>query len=156
LNILLDSTAPQFFNLSEKTKKLQDFCGRKIRNIVWDESESFVDVVSGFTKCRKDLKWQDRGISLLREMMIKKQIVFSRQIADFGLECQNMLIEESSKEVQRNYPHICTLAMMVNEYFALDKVRIHSEPEFDKWKAFRDMGIPAPPSKKKNFIFKTI
>lgn len=141
--------------LAEKTKKLQDFCGKKIRNLVWDDSDSFIDIVSGFTKCRKDLKWQDRGIPLLREMMIKDKIFFSREIADFGLECQNLLVDETPKEVQKNYPHICTLAMMVNEFFAQDKVRIHSEPEWDKWQAFRDMGIPAPPTKKKNGLFRT-
>ena len=138
--------------LSEKTKKLQEFCGKRIRNIVWDESNSFVDVVSGFSKCRKDLKWQDRGIPLLRELMLKEKIVFSREIADFGLECQNMLIEESEKDVQKNYPHICTLSMMVNEYFSQEKVRIHSDPQFDKWDAFREMGIPCPEKRQKSIF----
>ena len=65
--------------LAEKIKVLQDYCGRKIRNVVWDESKSFVDVISGFTKCREDIKWQDRGIPLLRELMIKKKIAFSEK-----------------------------------------------------------------------------
>lgn len=139
--------------LNEKVKYWQDFCGKKIRNIVWDESGSFTDVISGFTKCRKDIKWQDRGIPLLKEMMIKEKIVLSREIADFGLECQNMLIEESDKDVQKSYPHICTLAMMVNEYFAQDKVNIHSATPFDKYDAFREMGIPCPPKKRSTSIF---
>lgn len=139
--------------LSEKVKALQEFCGKKIRNLVWDESGSFADVISGFTKCRKDVKWQDRGIPLLRELMIKDKIIFSRNIADFGLECQNMLIEESDKEVQRNYPHVCTLAMMVNEYFAQEKIAIHREHQFDKYDAFREMGIPCPSKKAKTSIF---
>lgn len=129
-------------HLNEKIKELQNFCGKKIRNIVWDESEAFVDVISGFTKCRKDVRWQDRGIPLLREMMIKEKIIFSREVADFGLECQNMLIEESEKDIQRNYPHVCTLSMLVNEYFALEKVKIHSAKPFDKYEAFREAGIP--------------
>ncbi len=130
--------------LKEKVKTLQDYCGKKIRNIVWDESDSFVDVIKGFTKCRKDLKWQDRGIPLLREMMLKDKIIFSREIADFGLECQNMLIEESEKDVQKNYPHVCTLSMMANEYFAQEKIAIHREKLFDKWDAFKEAGIPCP------------
>lgn len=139
--------------LSEKVKILQDQCGKKIRNIVWDESDSFIDVISGFSKCRKDLKWQERGIPILREMIIKEKIVFSRNVADFGLECQNMLIEESAKDVQKNYPHVCTLSMMVNEYFSQDKIAIHNAKPFDKYEAFREMGIPCPATKKRKSLF---
>lgn len=139
--------------LTEKVKILQDYCGKKIRNLVWDESESFVDVVSGFTKCRKDIKWQDRGIPLLKELMVKEKICFSREVADFGLECQNMLLEESVKDVQKNYPHVCTLAMMVNEYFSQDKITIHRAPDFDKYQALRDMGIPVPPKRRGKNLF---
>lgn len=140
--------------LSEKVKILQDYCGKKIRNIVWDESNSFVDVISGFTKCRKDIQWQERGIPLLRELMIKKKIIFSREVADFGLECQNLLIEESSKDVQKNYPHVCTMAMLVNEYFSQEKISIHQESPFDKYQAFRDMGIPCPSKSRSKSLFK--
>lgn len=140
--------------LNEKVKALQDYCGKKIRNLVWDESGSFADIISGFTKCRKDIKWQDRGIPLLRELMIKEKICFSREIADFGLECQNMLIEESDKEVQKNYPHVCTISMMVNEYFSQEKVAIHSSKPFDKYDAFREMGIPCPPKSRSKSLFK--
>ncbi len=139
--------------LQEKVKTLQDYCAKKIRNIVWDESDSFTDVISGFTKCRKDLKWQDRGIPLLRELMIKEKIYFSREIADFGLECQNMLIEENAKEVQKNYPLVCTLSMLCNEYFSQEKVAIHNVGPFDKYAAFREMGIPCPRLKKGKQLF---
>ena len=139
--------------LNEKVKELQNFCGKKIRNLVWDESGSFADVISGFTKCRKDIKWQERGIPLLRELMIKDRICFSREIADFGLECQNMLIEETEKEVQKNYPHICTLAMMVNEYFCQEKVAVHSAKPFDVYDAFREAGIPCQPKTKSKRLF---
>lgn len=139
--------------LNEKVKALQEYCGKKIRNLVWDESGSFADIISGFTKCRKDIKWQDRGVPLLREMMIKNKIDFSREVADFGLECQNMLIEESDKDVQKNYPHVCTLAMLVNEYFSQEKIAIHSDQKFDKYDAFREMGIPCPPKKRGKTLF---
>jgi hypothetical protein len=140
--------------LNEKVKELQNFCGKRIRNIVWDESEAFVDVISGFTKCRKDLKWQDRGIPLLRELMIKEKILFSREVADFGLECQNMLIEESEKDIQKNYPHVCTLSMLVNEYFAQEKMKIHSVRPFNKYDALRDAGIICEPKKSSSlYIF---
>jgi hypothetical protein len=133
--------------LLEKTKSLQDYCGKKLRKIVWDDSGSFVDLVSGFTSCRKDLKWQDRGIPILRELMVKDKIFFSREIADFGLECQNLLIEETTKDVHKNYPHICTLSMLVNEFFSQEKVSVEREKAFDKYAAFREMGIPYTPNK---------
>lgn len=139
--------------LQEKIKELQSMCHKKIRNIVWDDSGSFIDVVSGFSPCRKDQKWQDRGVPLLREMMIKDKIFFSREIADFGLECQNMLIDESNKDIQKQYPHVCTLSMIVNEYFSQEKLRISTSGEFDKWDAFREMGIPCPPKRKAKNMF---
>ncbi len=140
--------------LGSKVKELQDYCGKKIRNIVWDESESFTDVVSGFTKCREDIKWQERGIPLLRELMVKEKIFFSREVATFGLECQNMLIDESKKDVQKNYPHVCTFAMTVNEYFAQEKISIHQNGPFDQWQAFRDMGIPCQPKPRNKLLFR--
>jgi hypothetical protein len=133
--------------IAEKAKSLQDMCGKKMRKLVWDESKSFVDIVSGFTTCQKDPKWQDRGIPILREMMVKDKIKFSREIADFGLECQNLLVDETEKEVQKNYPHICTLSMLVNEYFSQEKVCISQFKPFDKFDAFREMGIPCPPKR---------
>jgi len=147
------SFSEMFTQLAEKTKKLEDFCGKKRRQIVWDESGSFVDIVSGFTKCRKDIKWQDRGIPLLRELILKEKIVFNREIADFGLECQNMLIEESEKDVQKNYPYVCTLSMLVNEYFSQEKFNLEKVKPFDKFEAFREMGIPCPPKKRAKSLF---
>ncbi len=142
--------------LGQKAKEVQDLCQKKLRQIVWDDSNSFIDVVSGFTPCRKDLKWQQRGIPLLREMMVKDKIKISRNIADFGLECQNLLIEESDKEIQKNYPMTCTIAMLVNEYFSQERVEIPTLKPFDKYQALRDMGIPCPTKKHKKGIFKNV
>lgn len=139
--------------IGQKAKIVQDMCHKKIRNLVWDDSGSFADIISGFTRCRKDIKWQDRGIPILRELMAKDKIRFSREVADFGLECQNLLIEESEKEVQKNYPHVCTLAMMVNEYFSQEKITIPHLKPFDKFEAFREMGIPCPSPKRGKTIF---
>lgn len=139
--------------LSEKAKTVQDMCHKKLRQIVWDDSGAFADVITNVTKCRKDIKWQDRGIPLLRELMVKNKIKFSREIADFGLECQNLLIEETDKEVQKNYPHVCTLAMMVNEYFSQEKMSIPNLTPFDKYDAFREIGIPCPSKKKGTTLF---
>lgn len=140
--------------LGEKAKFITDFCFKKIRKLVWDESRAFADVVPGFETCRKDVKWQDRGIPLLREMILNEKIVFSREVADLGVECQNMLIEESEKDIQKNYPMVCTLAMMANEYFSQDKLTIPFTKPFDKWDAFREMGIPVPKQTRKSKFFR--
>lgn len=138
--------------LAEKAKSLQDFCAKKMRKIVWDESNSFIDVVEGFSNCRKDVKWQERGLPLLRELMVKQKIFFSRTVADFGLECQNLLLEETKKDVEKNYPHVCTLAMMANEYFSQEKLVLKTNSPFDKYDAFREMGIPCPPKKQSKLL----
>lgn len=131
-------------------KELQDFCGKRLQNYVWDESESLKDVLTGFNPCREDIKWQDRGIPLLREMMNNKKIHFSDKIADFGLECQKYLRDESIKDVEKNYPFTCTLSMLVNEFFCMEKVVAQSQKEFDKYQGFREMGIPIPPKRSKH------
>lgn len=147
------SFADMYPQLGDKAKFIQDMCGKGLRKIVWDESESFTDIISGFTKCRKDLKWKDRGVPILRELMAKDKIKFSREVADFGLECQNLLIEEVEKDVHKNYPHVCTLSMIVNEYFSQEKLNIPNLKPFDKYQAFRDMGIPCPPQRKSKTLF---
>jgi len=146
------SFADIFPLLGEKAKELQDFCGQKLRSLVWDDSDAFCDIISGFCKCRKDMKWQDRGFPILREMMVNKKLFMSLEIGDFGLECQNMLVEESIKDIQRKYPYACTLAMVVNEYFQIDKKSLPQLKEFDKLQALRDMGIlPMKPKGKRGF-----
>jgi hypothetical protein len=149
LNVWNRAYSQMYPEITEKAKAIQEQCGKKLRNLVWDESGSFIDIISGFTSCREDLKWQDRGIPILRELMLKGKILFSREVGDFGLECQNMLIEESTKDVQKNYPHVCTLSMMVNEYFCQEKIKLHSSDKFDKYDAFREMGIPFTPPKRR-------
>lgn len=140
--------------LGPKLKDLQDLCGKKMRNLVWDESKSFTDVISGFTSCRKDLKWQDRGLPLLREMMQNNKIFMAQDIGDFGLECQNMLVDESMNDIEKKYPYSCTLSMMVNEYFQREKLSMPQLKEFDKFQALRDMGIicPTPKSNSKRIF----
>lgn len=140
--------------IKEKSKIIQDMCAKSVRNIVWDETGSFIDIVNGVTPCRKDQKWQDRGIPLLREMMLSQKIKFSREIADYGLECQNMLIDDSQKDVYRNYPIVCTIAMLTNEFFSQEKISFEKLNNFDKYQALRDMGIPCPSRKKNNRIFR--
>lgn len=143
-----------FPELAEKCKVVREECGRKIRNLLWDPTKSFVDVIPGFVECRKDLKWQDRGIPLLREMMLMEKIFFSERIGDFGLECQNLLKDETTKDIEKTYPHICTLSMLVNEFFSLEKKLLPTHEEFDKYQGLREMGLPVPNKKKGQSIYK--
>jgi hypothetical protein len=147
------SSSEMYSLLGEKAKQLQNLCAKKMHQVVWDESKAFVDIVSGFSLCRKDLKWQDRGIPLLRELMVKDKIHFSREIAALGIECQNLLQDENEKDIQKNYPHICALAMISNEYFSQEKISLPSTKPFDKYAAFREMGIPYTPKKRGKPLF---
>lgn len=143
------SFAEMYPLLGDKIKNLQEFCGKKLRNLVWDESNSFNDVIQGFTNCRKDIKWQNRGIPILREMVLSKKMKFSSQVGDVGLEFQNLLMDESQKDIEKNYPHICTLAMISNEYFQRDRIQIKEDNGFDKYAPLREMGLICPPLKKR-------
>jgi len=147
------SIADMYPALTPQLKELQDFCGKKMQNIVWDESKSFADVIVGFTECRKDTKWQDRGFLLLREMMANGKMHISNKLEEFGPECQKLLRDEPIKEIQSNYPHICTLAMLVNEFFQIERIKVKNLATFDKYDALRDMGIPVP--QKKNRLMPT-
>jgi hypothetical protein len=139
--------------INAKVKELNDFCGKKVRQVVWDDSGSFTDIISGVTKCRKDLKWQDRGIPLLKEMMIKNKVFFSRDLGEVGLECQKLLMDESIKTIEKSYPKLSTLGMIVNEYFQKDPIVIEAAQEFDKYAALRQMGIPCPTKKRGRTLF---
>ena len=139
--------------INSKVKELVDFCGKKVRQVVWDESESFTDIVADVCKCRKDLKWEDRGIPLLKEMMVKGRVFFSRDLGEVGLECQKLLMEETIKVVEKNYPKLCTLAMIVNEYFQKDPLAIDIVQEVDKYDALRKMGIPCPLKRRGRSLF---
>ena len=145
-NISLNEIFPQ---LGKPAKELQDLCLKKMSSIVWDPTQSFQDVIPGFSKCRSDIKWQDRGIPLLREMMLNGKIHMSEKVGDFGLECQNLLRDESQKDIEKKYPMISTLSMMVNEFFANEKHMLPTMKEFDKFQGLREMGIPCPTPKTK-------
>lgn len=136
-----------FPELVEKCKEIQEHCGKKMRQIIWDPTKSFLDVIPGFVDCRKDIKWQERGIPLLREMMLNNKMFFSERVGDFGLECQNLLKDESIKDIEKTYPYICTLSMLVNEYFSMERTRIEKIELFDKYAGLREMGLPVPKKK---------
>ncbi len=153
-----DRSYAKFFEeeyVKEKTKKIQVMCGNRMRQLLWDPTKSFKDVIRGFTDCKQKPEWQDRGIPLLKEMMIENKIIISDKVAPFGLECQNLLMDESRREIEKMYPLISTFSMAVNEYFQREKISVAQTEQWDRFKAFRDAGLPLPTQRKKgNVLFK--
>lgn len=139
----------------EKLKNLEDNCAVKPRRVIWDESNSFRDVVQGFNPVRKDFKWQDRGIPLLREMMNENKITFSMNVGDFGMECQKLLVDEKITTIEKEYPLTCCLSVIANEYFQREKIRIDEITKFDKYESLREAGIVVPKKKKYENFFST-
>jgi hypothetical protein len=115
------------------------------RQIVYDETESFTDVISGIGQSRKDLKWTKRGIPLMKEMILSGKLTFSTKAAQIGVECQNLLKEDDI----RDYPTICTMAMLVNEYYQPPNLNRLEQEHWDKFAALREAGIITPPMKKR-------
>lgn len=146
-----DKSYLQFFQeetFKDKTRKLQEMTGLKLRQLLWDPTESFKDVIMGFSECRKKPEWQERGIPLLKEMIHEKRITLSDKVAPLGLECQNMLADETRKEFEKLYPMICTLSVIVHEYFQRERVSVVQTDIHDKYKALKDAGLPTPRRRK--------
>lgn len=120
------------------------FCKRWIK-IAYDETKSLSDVLPSFANARSDLKWQDRGIPLLKELILTQSILFADKASQIGLESQNYLKEDDVKD----YPNVCAMAMLANEFYQGISL---SKPEKEKWDKFaplRDAGICVTRSKKK-------
>lgn len=141
-------------NVKLKNKLIQEACGNRMRHLLWDSTKSFKDVIRGFTECKEKPEWQDRGIPLLREMMLERRIILSDKVAPFGMECQNLLADDNKKEIEKSYPMICALSVMANEWFQREKVSIIQPQQYDRLQALRDAGIVvnAPTPKGKVFF----
>lgn len=137
-----------FPSIQTKADAYKQECNQKLRAPIWDHSKSLSDVISGFYDCRDDVKWQDRGIPLLREMMKEGKVVFSERLADFGLECQNLLADETIKDIEKTYPVVCTMSMLCNEYFQKEKIVLKTDCAFDKYEPLRQLGLPVPEKRK--------
>jgi hypothetical protein len=154
-NAIWDKSYVQFIEepiVKTKSKLLQDACGNRMRYLLWDSTKSFKDVIRGFTECKERPEWQDRGIPLLREMMIERRIILSDKVAPFGMECQNLLADENKKEIEKNYPMICAMSVMANEWFQRDKVDVGQIQPYDKHQALRDAGILISPRRPKGKV----
>lgn len=115
------------------------------KKIVYDETESFTDVVSHVTQARKDLKWKNRGIPLLKEMILSNKVNFSTQADQFAVEAQNLLKEDDIRE----YPVVCTMAMLANEYYQPPSLSKDEQVVWDQFAPLREAGIVCTPPRKK-------
>lgn len=146
-NSIWDQSYVTFFereSVKMKSRRIQEMCGNRMRQLVWDSTRSFKDVIRGFTDCKEKPEWQDRGIPLLKEMMLERRSIFSDKVAPFGMECQNILADEPKKDIEKQYPMICALSVMAHEWFQRDKVTIKNIEQYDHYQAFRDAGLILP------------
>lgn len=126
----------------EMKLKMDDFSKifpKPWRKLVYDETESFSDVIPGIGQARKDLKWSKRGIPLMKEMIIAGKLAFSNKASEIGVECQNLLKEDDI----RDYPTICTMAMLANEYYQAPSLSKHEQALWDQYAPLREAGIVA-------------
>jgi|GEM_PF-2360057 hypothetical protein len=126
-----------FAEMSKKMDSYSSTFKKPWRKIVYDESSSFCDIVSGFSESRKDLKWSKRGVPLLREMIHSQKLIVSTQTAKLGVEAQNMLKEDELKD----FPHICAMAMIANEYYQPASMNNWEKEQWDRLQPLRDAGL---------------
>lgn len=107
------------------------------RKVVFDETESFSDVISGLNECRKDLKWSKRGVPLLKELILDNKLVMSSKSSDIGVEAQNLLKEDDIRE----FPLVCAMAMIANEYYQSPVLSRRDQEHWDKMAPLREAGI---------------
>lgn len=113
--------------------------------LVYDETEAFTDVIPDVTHARKDLKWKNRGIPLLKEMILQGKMQFSTESDQFAVEAQNLLKEDDIRE----FPTVCTLAMLANEYYQAPSAPSSEQEVWDQFSPLREAGIICSPPKKK-------
>lgn len=139
--------------IDEKTKEHFSGFAKRPRNLLFDPSKSIRENFSNVAEAREDVKWQDRGIPLMREMMIAEKIIFSDKLGDLGVECQRLMMGEKENEMIKNYPLICSLGMLVNEFFRKEKLTLNAPNDIDIYAPLREAGIYVPRKNNKNSLF---
>jgi len=128
--------------IEEKCSRYKPFHSNGHWNkVIWDETESFTDVVQGWQKSRKDFKWKLRGIPLLKELMLNEHILFSNQTPEIGIECQNYLRDEDILD----YPTVSSLCVLTNEYYQAPLLSKKEKEHWDKYQPLREAGLIPPP-----------
>lgn len=143
---LWDKSYKDMYHEIEKQMKVySDTFPKPWRKVVYDQTESFTDIISGITESRKDIKWTNRGVPLLKEMMINGKSNFSTQADQFGVESQNLLKEDNILD----YPTVCTMAMLANEYYQPPSLSKDEQVVWDEFAPLREAGIICTPPRKR-------
>lgn len=139
--------------IDEKTEEYFIRFAKRPRNLLFDPSKTIRENFSNIAEARDDLKWQDRGIPLLREMMNENKIRFSDKLGEIGVECQRLMMDEKEKDMIKNYPLICSLGMLVNEFFRKEKTTLSAPNDIDIYAPLREAGFYIPKKSNKNSLF---
>ncbi len=134
------SYAAIYAEMKAKMAEYSRIFPKKWREVVFDDTESFSDVVPGIGQARKDLKWSKRGVPLLKEMILAGKMSFTNKAAQMGVECQNLLKEDDI----RDYPTLAAMAMLANEYYQSPSLSKHEQEVWNQFAPLREAGIVAP------------
>lgn len=116
---------------------------KKWRTLAYDDTMSFADVIPGVEAARDDKKWSKRGLPLLREMLLSSKMQCSTKASEIAVECQNFLKEDKILD----YPSICAMAVVANEYFSLPTASKTEQLHWDTYAPLREAGILVPKQK---------
>ena len=119
------------------------------RKIIYDETNSFSDVILDVQQCRTDFKWKQRGFPLLKEMILSDNLTVSTEASDFACEAQDLLKEDNVLD----YPYACSMAIVANEYYQTPTLNKKEKEQWDKLKPLRDFGIICNPPERKGKTF---
>lgn len=135
---LWDKSYQQIYSDLQKTmNEISQTFTRPWRKVVYDETKSFIDVVSDVTTARDDFKWQKRGIPLLKELTVNNKMNFSTHADQFAVEAQNVLKEDDIND----FPTVCSLAMLANEYYQPPALSKEEKVVWDQFAPLREAGI---------------
>lgn len=134
-----------YSQMEEKMAAYSNIFPKKWRKLVYDETESFTDVILDVAQARKDVKWKNRGIPLLKEMILNGKTHISTKADQFAVESQNLLKEDNILD----YPAVCTLAILANEYYQAPSISKDEQVVWDQFAPLREDGIICYPPEKK-------
>lgn len=139
LSRIWDKSYTEIYN--EMLKKMEDYSlifKKSWRKVMFDTTESFADSVQkGLTYCKKDFNPTRRGVPLLKEMILENKLIMSSKAGDIGMEAQNLLKEDDI----RDYPLICAMAMIANEYYQSPSMSRQEQEHWDKMAPLREAGL---------------
>ena len=138
-----------YSHIQEKMSEYGKIFRKSWKEVVYDETESFTDVITHIPQARKDFKWKQRGTPLLKELILNKNMTFSTRSDQFGMESQNLLKEDDIRE----YPTVCTMAMLANEFYESPTLQKDEQMVWDQFAPLREAGIVCKPPKKGNSVW---